>query len=278
MDVMARTFVPFLRQHLPGSNFVVINRGGAGGQIGIESTANAAPDGYTIGTAAFLTLISMPIERRVRWRAPELTYLANVVDDPCALFVHPSSRWRSVADLLEAAKARPGYVNYGIVGVGGDDHITMMLLEEAAGVRLNHVPFSGTAQMLTPLLGEQLELGAFNLSEGLPLLREGRLRALALAAPGRSALAPEVPTYKEAGFDVTGSASRGFFGPPGLPQEIQETLLRAFGAALADPEWLAAAERASLPLQPLVGGAYRDAVLANETALRALWQRRPWRE
>ncbi|MBB5696165.1 Bug family tripartite tricarboxylate transporter substrate binding protein [Muricoccus pecuniae] len=278
MDVMARAFLPFLQAHLSGASFVIINRGGAGGQIGIEAVANAKPDGYTLGTAAFLSLVSMPIERQVRWRAADLTYLGNVVDDPCGLFVATSSPFKSLSDVVAAAKAQPGQLNFGIVGIGGDDHITMLLLEEAAGVRLSNVPFTGTAQMLTPLLGGLLELGAFNLSEGLPLVREGKIRALGLAAPERSTLAPQVPTYREQGIDLIGSASRGFFAPPGLPASVRDPLQAAFAAALADPAWLQAAERLALPQRPLVGEAYRDAVLASSETLNALWKRRPWKD
>jgi tripartite-type tricarboxylate transporter receptor subunit TctC len=240
--------------------------------------AKAAPDGHTIGAAAFPALVSTPIERRVRWRPAELTYLANVVDDPCGLFVPPASPLRGLADLLAKAKARPGDVTYGTAGIGGDDHIATLLLEEAAAVRLSHVPYSGTSQLLPPLLAGQLDVGAFNLSEALPLLREGRLRSLGVATAERSPLAPEVSTYREQGADVLGSAGRGFFAPPGLPASVRDPLLAAFAAALADPAWAQAAERLSLPLRPLVGDDFRDMVLGADAALKALWERRPWKE
>jgi tripartite-type tricarboxylate transporter receptor subunit TctC len=145
-------------------------------------------------------------------------------------------------------------------------------------VRLSHVPFSGTAQLLPPLLAGQLDIGAFNLSEALPLLREGRLRALGLATAERSPLAPEVATYREGGADVLGSAGRGFFAPPGLPASIRNPLLAAFAAVLAEPAWAQAAERLSLPVRPLVGDDFRDMVLGADAALRTLWERRPWKE
>jgi tripartite-type tricarboxylate transporter receptor subunit TctC len=278
MDVMARAFLPFLQAELPGSNFVVVNRAGAGGQIGTEAVANAAPDGFTMGAAAFPALVSTPIERPVRWNPAELTHLANLVDDPCGLFVVPSSPLRTLQDLVAAAKRQPGDLPYGTAGTGGDDHLAMLMTEQVAGIRLTHVPFSGTAQILPPLLAGQLDVGAFNLSEAIPLLREGRLRCLGLAMAERSPLTPDVPTYREQGVDLLASAGRGFFAPPGLPAPIGDVLLQAFRVALQAPGWLAAAERQTLPLRPLVGEDFRSMVLGAQASLKMLWSRHPWKD
>ncbi|WP_188969862.1 tripartite tricarboxylate transporter substrate binding protein [Neoroseomonas lacus] len=278
MDAMARTTAPFLAAKLPGARVVVSNRPGAGGQVGTEAVANAAPDGFILGACATPTVLSQPIERPVRWRPAELTYLAQVVEDPCGLFVRTDSLFKDLPELLAAARARPGDVAYGTAGIGGDDHIAMLLLEEAAGVQLNHVPFNGTSQLLVPLLGGQLQVGAFNISEALPLLRERAIRGLGLAAEARDPAAQDIATYREAGVDVVFSAGRGIFGPPGLPDPIRKEIEAAFAAIFSDPAWTDAAARAGLPLKPLVGAAYRDAALGGEAALRALWSRRPWRE
>jgi len=161
---------------------------------------------------------------------------------------------------------------------GGGDYIAALLLEEKAGIRLNHIPFNGTSQILVPLLGGQLEVGAFNLSEALPLLRDRAIRAIALAAPERDAAAPDIPTYRESGVDLVFSAGRGLFAPPKLPEPIRTALEAALAAIFADPAWAEAAARAGLILHPLVGTAYREAALGGEAALRALWNRRPWKE
>ncbi|MGG5819080.1 tripartite tricarboxylate transporter substrate binding protein [Falsiroseomonas sp. HW251] len=278
MDAMARTVAPFLAAKLPGARIVVSNRPGAGGQLGTEAVANAAPDGFTLGACATPTVLSQPIERPVRWRPAELTYLAQVVDDPCGLFVRTDSPLGGLQGVIQAARARPGDVAYGTAGIGGDDHIAALLLEEKAGIRLNHIPFNGTSQLLVPLLGGQLEIGAFNISEAVPLLRDRAIRGLALASAGRDATAPEIPTYSESGVDLVFSAGRGVFGPPRMPDAIRRQIEAAFTAIFADPAWSEAASRAGLPLKPLVGPAYRDAALGGEAALRALWDRRPWKE
>jgi tripartite-type tricarboxylate transporter receptor subunit TctC len=278
MDAMARAVAPFLASRLPEARVIVVNRPGAGGQVGTEAVANAAPDGFMLGACATPTVLSQPIERPVRWRPTELTYLAQVVEDPCGLFVRADSPLQGLQELLAAARARSGEIAYGTAGIGGDDHIAALLLEEATGIRLNHVPFNGTSQLLVPLLGGQLNVGAFNLSEALPLLREGTIRGLALASAARDQAAPTLPTYRDAGVNVVFSAGRGIFGPPGLAAPIRAALEDAFTAIFADAAWAEAANRAGLPMKPLVGPAYREAALGGEAALRALWDRRPWRE
>jgi tripartite-type tricarboxylate transporter receptor subunit TctC len=278
MDAMARAIAPFLAARLPGARVIVSNKPGAGGQVGTEAVANAAPDGFTLGACATPTVLSQPTERPVRWRPTELTWLAQVVEDPCGLFVRTDSPLRDLPGLLAAARKQPGDLAYGTAGIGGDDHIAALLLEEKTAVRLNHIPFNGTSQILVPLLGGQLDVGAFNLSEALPLLQDRAIRAIALAAPERDAAAPEIPTCRESGVDLVFSAGRGLFAPAKLPEPIRTALEAALTAIFADPAWAEAAARAGLILHPLVGTAYREAALGGEAALRALWDRRPWKD
>jgi tripartite-type tricarboxylate transporter receptor subunit TctC len=152
-------------------------------------------------------------------------------------------------------------------------------LEEAApGVWFVHVPYAGTAPMQTALLGGHLDVGSFNMSEGIAGLRDGRFRALAMTGDERWSPAGQVPTLRELGLNVVGGAQRGIVGPPGLPGPIHRRLVEAFGAALADPKFIAEAERVDLPIRVTLGNEYRNAVLAAEARLRELWQRRPWRD
>jgi tripartite-type tricarboxylate transporter receptor subunit TctC len=276
VDVMARAVAPFLTNLLPGARFVIVNRPGAGGQLGHEAAANAAADGYALGATTMPGLVSHPIERPVRYRVADLTYLANVVDDPCALFVRPESPYRTLADVIAAGRARPEVLTYGLTGIGSDDHLTMFRFEAATGARLTHVPFPGIGQMLPQVFSGQVDLAAMNVSEALPFVREGRLRGIGQAAAARWPGLPDLPTYREQGVDVLGSASRGFVGPAGLPPEITERLLAAFTAMLADPAFLREAERLAMPLRPVLGADYRAMALAMDAELRALWQARRW--
>ena len=278
VDVMARVVAPFLANLLPGARFLVVNRPGAGGQLGHEAVANAPPDGFSIGAATMPGLVSIPIERPVRYRLADLTFLANVVEDPCALFVRPESSLRTLADVIVAGRARPEILTYGITGIGSDDHLTMFRLEAATGARLTPVPFPGIGQMLPQVFTGQVDIAAMNVSEALPFMREGRLRGIGQASATRWPGLPDLPTYREQGLDVLGNASRGFIAPPGLPEEITQRLLVAFAAMLADPAFIREAERLAMPLRPLLGPDYRAAALAMEVELRSLWAARRWNQ
>ncbi|WP_165838788.1 Bug family tripartite tricarboxylate transporter substrate binding protein [Roseicella frigidaeris] len=261
IDVMARLLARALPDHLPGARFVVTNRIGAGGQTGSEAIFAARPDGYTLGAIASLAFSSIPLERKVRWDIEAFTYLANVVNDPGALWVRADSPLRTLDDLKRSAARGAEAVSIGsAAGVGSDDHQLILAFEEAAQVRVLHSPYNGTALAIRDLLSSQLDVAAYNLSEGLALLREGRTRCLGQAAVTRWSAMAEVPTFREQGFDVVAGSARGFVAPPGLPGEIYAKLVEAFAAILASPGFVAEAERLNLPLQPETGDAFRSMV------------------
>lgn len=279
VDTMARMALPAVQNRLPGARFVVVNRAGAGGQLGWEAAFAAPPDGFTLAATSVPALVTYPMERATRYRPLEFTYIANVVDDPGGLFVGANSPLRTLADLVAAAKAKPGEISYGTTGIGSDDHLLVIGLEDKMGMpAMTHVPFNGMAPLATALVGGHIQVGAFNMSESLALLRDGRIRSLGQAATTRWSGTPEVPTFKEQGIDLISGATRGIVAPPGLPAEIREKLEGAFRAALADPDFVREAERLGLPLAPRIGADYRNDVAALEMQLRGLWQRRPWKE
>jgi tripartite-type tricarboxylate transporter receptor subunit TctC len=278
MDVMTRMILPLMQARLPGANFVVINRAGAAGQLGLEAIFNARPDGYTLGATSIPAHSGIPIERAARYRPLDFTFIANIVDDPNAVFVRSESPIRDLAGLVAAARARPGALSYGTTGIGSDDHIAWLLFEGAAGLpEQTHIPFAGSAVLTPQLLGGHLDLAVGNAGEATVLAREGKVRFLAVATTERMREAPEVPTFRERGFDVLGSASRGLIGPPGLPEPIAAQLRAACGAAMADPAFQRDAERQVMPLRPLLGTEYKAMAAEIDAQLRALWQRRPWR-
>lgn len=278
VDVMTRMILPLVQARIPGSHFVVINRAGAAGQLGLEATFNAQPNGYTIGATTIPAHSGIPIERAARYRPLDFTFLANIVDDPNAFFVRAESPIRTLAELIARAKQGPGSVTYGTTGIGSDDHVIMLEFEAAAGIaEQTHIPFAGSAALTPQLLGGHLDMAVGNAGEATVLAREGKVRGLAVATAERMREAPDLPTFRELGFDIIGSASRGIVGPPGIPEPIAARLREALGAAIGDPAFVREAERQVMPLRPLLGAEYRAMAAGVDAQLRALWQRRPWR-
>lgn len=278
VDVMTRLVMPLVAAQIPGLRPVVVNRTGAAGQIGLEATFNAAPDGYTIGATTIPAHNAIPLERQVRYRAMEFTFICNIVEDANCFYVRADSPFRTLQDLIDAAKQRPGQLTYGTTGIGSDDHLFMLTFEAAAGVQpLVHIPFPGAAPLIPQLLGGNMDLAAINVNDALQLKREGRVRILAQAAAQRQPEAADVPTFRELGLDVVHGASRGIVGPPAMPPAIVARLEAAFRAAVVSEEFRREAERQFMPLRPMFGAEYKAFAQTVDDNLKRLWQVRPWR-
>jgi tripartite-type tricarboxylate transporter receptor subunit TctC len=197
---------------------------------------------------------------------------------PCGLWVRAESPIRGIADLVAAAQRQPDRVTVGTAGVGTDDHLLILALQEATGTQYAHVPYNGTPPIITGLLSRSIEVGSFNMSEGQGLMREGTIRALAQGGPERWTGTAAVPTLKEQGFDILLGSTRGLVAPPNLPAEIRDALRAAVAAANADPAWIAEAGRLNLPLRPMTAEAQQQLFFNEDARLRALWSRKPWRE
>jgi tripartite-type tricarboxylate transporter receptor subunit TctC len=238
VDIVARMLSQPLTE-IWGQAAVIDNRPGAGGTIACELTAKAAPDGYTLLLGNVSTLAMAPsLYQKVNYDplrsfAP-ITLLntsANV------LVVHPGVPATSVAALIALAKAKPGQINYASAGSGTSPHLAAELFKTMAGVELVHVPYKGSPQALTDLLGGQTQIMFASLVSALPHIRSSRLRALGVTSFKRAAALPELPTISEAGlhgYDV--SVWQGMVAPAGTPQTVIAQLNRQIGATLQSPE------------------------------------------
>src|SRR6185503_9727181 len=198
-DLIARAIAPYLEKYLGGgARIVIVHRPGAGGEIGFAAIANAAPDGYTIGFVNTPPLITVPIERTAQFGGPQrFELLGNVIDDPCNFAVHADSPIRNLKDLAEWARANPGQATVGSSGIGSDDHLLMLMFERAAGIKMTHVPFKGSADVRGALLSKQIDVAAMNVGEAQQYIRGGApMRNLGQFSPARTNLAPDLPTAR----------------------------------------------------------------------------------
>jgi tripartite-type tricarboxylate transporter receptor subunit TctC len=264
-DIVARLVGQFLSEKL-GQPFVIDDRGGAGGNIGMASVLSAAPDGYTIGFAAPNNAINATLYDKLpfdflRDSAPVggTMLLTNVME------VHPSVPARTVAEFIEYAKANPGRIYFASSGTGASPHMSGELFKAMTGVDIVHVPYRGAGPAMADLLPGRVQVMFDNLPSSIEHIRAGRLRALGVTAGKRSDALPDVPTIGETvpGYQV--DVWNGIVAPRGTPPEIVGTLNRAVNAVLADPRLQARfAELGGAPM-PMTPGEFGDLLVA-ETA------------
>ncbi len=219
-----------------GQPVVIENRGGAGGSVGAAAVAQAKPDGYTLLVFPTAVLTISPHMMALPYEAARaFTPVSMLAFGDAVVAMHPSVPARSVPELIAHAKASPAPLRFGSAGNGTITQMTGELFAEAAGIRLEHVPYRGSAPALTDLLAGRVQLQFDPVA--MPAIKDGRLTGLAVVGDRRSAELPEVPTLKELG--VGGEAGLSFFGlagPAGLPPEAVERLAAALRQVLAAPE------------------------------------------
>ena len=235
-DVVGRVIATQLAERL-GQQVVVDNRGGAGGVIGTETAAKAAPDGYTLlfissAFAANSSLYKLPYEP-----ARAFTPVAMIAAGPNVLAVPPSLGVDSLKDLLAMARAHPGKLNYASAGIGSFQHLGGALFVSMARLDIVHVPFKGGGPAMVDTIAGNTQLMLGSLVQTLPLIRAGKLRALGVGGPRRSPTMPDVPTIAEAGLPGYEAVNWwGIMAPAGTPVEITARLHRELGAIVKIPD------------------------------------------
>jgi tripartite-type tricarboxylate transporter receptor subunit TctC len=238
-----------------GRAVVVENKPGGAGMLGLRAMASAKPDGYTIGqipisVTRFSQLGTVKIDPM-----NDLTYLARVSGQTFGTAVQASSPWKSIKDLVADAKSKPGKLTYGSSGIGGATHVGMEEFLLAAGAQMNHVPFKGGADALQALLGGHIDVLADS-SSWAPHVQAGKLRLLATWGEKRTTDFKEVPTLREAGYDIVVDAPNGIGAPKGLDPAVENRLREAFKVAAASPEFVTACDKIDAPLMYLDGPDY----------------------
>ncbi|CAM3976558.1 Bug family tripartite tricarboxylate transporter substrate binding protein [Bordetella muralis] len=277
-DLVARMMAPFLQKYLGSdSRIVVLNRPGAGGAIGFAELARAQPDGYTIGFINTPNLLTIPIERETSFTWKSFDLIGNVVDDPGAFAVLETNQVKTLADLTAYAKQKPGKATVGTTGTGSDDHLAMLQFARASGAKLTHVPYKGAGEVRGAVAGGEIMIGAINVGEVLQYKKGGTpLHFLGQMGSTRSSALPDIPTFKEQGFDIELASLRGLAAPKGLPADVRDKLVDALNKTMQDPEFQAKARDMFAPLRYLAPADYAKELEVGEANFRKLWQQSPW--
>ncbi len=255
-DIVGRPLAAAMEKTLK-QPVVVVNRPGAGGAVGTASVAKAAPDGYTILTT--LSSISVfPEADRINGKPPsyamsDFAPVALVTADPTVLVVRADGPYKSVKDFVAAAKANPGKINYSSAGIYSTLHVAMEIFAQAADINLFHVPYQGGGPAVTALLGGQVEALASGPAAAIGQIKAGKMRALAGWGDKRLALIPELPTFKELGYNAEFYIWSGVVVPAATPAPVVAKLRAAVRAAVSDETFKSAMQKVSTPI------AYLDA-------------------
>ena len=236
-DQRSRQFGRFMSTAL-GQPVLVDNKAGAGGNIGTEAIARAKPDGYVIGMGNFAPLAVNPtMFKKMNFDpAKDLIPIALIEKGPLILMVPEDSPFKSVKDIIAAAKAKPGTLSFASGGLGGSHHLSAEMFKSIAGLNMTHIPYKGGAPATTDLMGHNVDMMFEQMYAAAPSVKAGKLRGLAITSKTRSPLFPDMPTMAEAGvpgFEVQNW--QGLIGPAGLPAAIVKQLNEVVNKGLADP-------------------------------------------
>lgn len=231
---------------------VISNKPGAGGATGMATAANAKPDGYTL-LMALSSISIIPEADKLFGRQPvyqesQFTPIALISADPTVLVVRVESPYKTLKDLVEDAKKRPNGLSFSSSGVYGTLHMATEMFLHAAGLKMRHIPYPGAGPALTSLLGSHVDLLASGPAVLLPHIKAGKLRPLAVWGANRLAALPDVPTFKELGYDIEFYIWSGVFAPAGTPAPTLNTLREAARKAVQDPEFKTAMGKIETPV------------------------------
>ena len=233
IDLVARTFAKTLTNKLK-IPVIVENKAGAGGNIAAELVAKSKGDGYTLLVVANSIAISPAIYPNLNFDAQkDLVAIAYLGIGPVILKVNNDLKINSIKELVNYAKANPGKLNYGSSGEGGTPHMASVLFEQTANIKMTHIPYKGGGDALAALMGGQVDV---LINPLLGDVKSERITSLAITGQSRSTLSPEVPTFKESGYDFNIGVYYGLMGPKGIPKTIVETINQSINDALSDPE------------------------------------------
>jgi tripartite-type tricarboxylate transporter receptor subunit TctC len=256
-DLLARLVAEKLGTTL-GQPFVIENRPGAGGIIGQEQVARAAPDGYTLVISSLGSFVINPVFTPVPFDPfKDFTHIAYLGGQPVVLMANKDLPYKSLGELISYAKAHPGAVSYATISIGSQTQLLNELFQRKAGIKMNHVPYRGAGQIATDVLGGHLATGLVSLAVGGEQIKAGTARGFAISTEERLPAYPDLPTYKEQGYpDLVASTWFALSGPANLPREIVGRLNTEAVKALQAPDVQARFQREAIDTKTLDADAF----------------------
>jgi len=272
-DIVARLFARHLEARL-GQPITVVNKPGASSEVGMTYVSRARPDGHVIGLTNMPSFVTVPVERRAQYGLDSFAFIGNIMTDATGLIVKADSPIRDLADLIARAKADPEGMMISTSGIGTDDHLLLSLLAQHSGARFTLVHYTGAPPQRNALMGGQVHANTVSVGEVMP--QPDGVRFLGHAGAERSRFAPDVPTLREMGLDITMYSERGLVLPRATPAAILERMREAVAETAADATTIASFAAQFIAPSYEAGPLWEARMRATQQQYAALWRRAPW--
>ena len=254
-DIMIRQLQPILKSKY-GVNTVIVNKEGGNSAVGLTELITAKPDGYTVAIASS-TILGLMGQKQIKWGIDKFTNIALLSEDPMLLLVKGNSKWRDLNDFMADVQKNPGKITFGTSGSRNVNHAMGILAGESVKSELRHVPFNGGAPTIAAVMGGHIDACVLKPSETVSQVKSGELRALGVFRSTRLAALPNVPTFKEKGYEVYpyGPVDQVsfFVAPAGIKKSVRDELTRIFSGVAKTPEFQEFAAKAGFVSEPITG-------------------------
>lgn len=258
-DIGARILEKYIPKYLPNTQFVIVNKSGGSGTIGMSDVFASKPDGYTLGITTHSTLTMQPLYGKIKYAHDSFQPISKVFENQQILVVKSDAPWQTFEEWFEYVKNNPDTFTFGVSGgVGSGAHLPMAELEMLAEIKVKPVPFEGTPPAITAILGGHVDGAVLQPSDAQSLIETGELRALINVGSTPVPYFPDIPLLKDKGYDITYNINTSLFAPKDVPQEIVIRLQEALKQTLNDPEVMAEFKKANLQLH------YGDATVVEQ--------------
>jgi tripartite-type tricarboxylate transporter receptor subunit TctC len=271
-DVMFSMVRPHLEKAMK-TTFIPVYKPGSGSDIALTELAMSKPDGYTIVISCTPQVPINAYVRETSYKISDLAFVANVVTDPGVFVVRAESPYKTIADVIKAAKEKPGTLSVGVSSAPGDDWFAMHMFQGATQLQLNIVPFSGDGPSWQAALAGHVDATSNNLGIVYPQIRAGKLRALAIMTDQRSPIIPDVPTFKELGYNFTSGSSRGFSMPRDTPKAVIDAFSGAVKQVMSTEEFKTNALKTAFPSDYQGPEEYAAYIKKLDTVYRPLYDK-----
>lgn len=272
-DTAARTIAKYFKRYTDQS-LVVVNKPGGSGEVGFTQLAMAKTDGYTIGFLNTPHVVTPPIMRKTNFSLDSFVPIANIVTDPGVLVVRNDDQFANLAEFIQYAQANK--ISTASGAPGGDDHLAGLNIMDETNVKLTMIPFNGSSEQKSQLLGKHVDAALMNASQVKSLVDAGDLKVLAVMAKKRSSYYPEAPTFIEAGYEVVSGSSRGIAAPKGMDQAQIEKLATVCAKIVKDEDFLREAENLNLIMDYMPQAEYQAYLAEMNAKYSKMWEANPW--